>query len=133
MKPMMIGNAGRFAMMIGALAANSSVFAATITQTLDTGQLTTNVTNDPLTFSDFNSALGTLNSVTVTLGGNVERDLIFKNTSTSSGGTLSVINWTTSFSLVGPDGTFSFFFEQRDSELVRGGLQHTARQSDGGR
>ena len=105
MKPMVFGNTGRFVMVIGALAATSSVLAATITQTLDTGQLTTNVTNDPLTFNEFNSALGTLNSVTVTLGGNVERDLIFKNTSTSSGGTLSVTDWTTSFSLVGPDGT----------------------------
>ena len=76
--------------------------AATITQTFDTGQLTTNVVNDPITFADFNSSLGTLTSVVVTLGGSVERDLIFKNTSPNSGATISVIDWTTSFSLTGP-------------------------------
>jgi hypothetical protein len=77
--------------------------AATITQTFDTGQLTTNVVNDPITFADFNSSLGTLTSVVVSLGGSVERDLIFKNTGTSaSGATISVLDWTTRFSLTGP-------------------------------
>jgi hypothetical protein len=75
--------------------------AATITQTFDTGQLTTDVVNDPITFADFNSSLGTLTSVVVTLGGSVERDLIFKNTGPSPG-TISVIDWTTNFSLTGP-------------------------------
>lgn len=83
----------------------SAAQAATITQTIDTGQLTTNVVNDPLTFADFNPALGTLTSVVVTLGGNVERDLVFKNTSTSSGATINVTDWTAAFSLTGPDGT----------------------------
>jgi hypothetical protein len=86
------------------LAGMATAHAATITQTYDTGQLTTNVVNAPVSFADFNSALGTLNSVVVTLGGSVERDLIFKNTSTSSGGSISVLDWTTSFSLNGPSG-----------------------------
>jgi hypothetical protein len=87
---------------VTALAGMAAAQAATVTQTFDTGQLTTNVVNDPITFADFNSSLGTLNSVVVTLGGSVERDLIFKNTSPSSGGSISVSNWTTSFSLSGP-------------------------------
>ncbi len=86
-----------------ALAGMSAAQAATITQTFDTGQLTTDVTNDPITFADFNTALGTLTSVVVTLGGSVERDLIFKNTGPSSA-TINVTNWTTSFSLTGPSG-----------------------------
>lgn len=87
--------------LIVALAGVSAAQAATITQTVDTGQLTTDVTNDPITFADFNTSLGTLTSVVVTLGGSVERDLIFKNTGPSSA-TISVLNWTTSFSLTGP-------------------------------
>lgn len=92
---------GAFAALIAALAGMSASQAATITQTVDTGQLTTDVTNDPITFADFNTSLGTLTSVVVTLGGSVERDLIFKNTGPSSA-TISVTNWTTSFSLTGP-------------------------------
>jgi hypothetical protein len=86
---------------LSALAAMSAAHAATITQTVDTGQLTTNVVNDPITFADFNTSLGTLTSVVVTLGGSVERDLIFKNTG-PSGATINVTDWTTSFSLTGP-------------------------------
>jgi hypothetical protein len=86
-----------------ALAGMAAAQAATITQNFDTGQLTTNV-NDPVSFADFNSSLGTLTSVVVTLGGSVERDLIFKNTSPNSGATISVTDWTTSFSLTGPSG-----------------------------
>jgi opacity protein-like surface antigen len=69
---------------LSALTGMSAAHAATITQTFDTGQLTTNVVNDPITFADFNTSLGTLTSVVVTLGGSVERDLIFKNTSPNS-------------------------------------------------
>jgi hypothetical protein len=86
------------------LAGIATANAATITQTFDTGQLTTSVVNDSITFADFNSSLGTLNSVVVTLGGSVERDLIFKNTSPNSGASISVSDWTTSFSLTGPSG-----------------------------
>lgn len=89
--------------LVAALAAMSVAQAATITQTFDTGQLTTDVSNDPITFADFNTSLGTLTSVVVTLGGSVERDLIFKNTGPSSA-SISVIDWTTSFSLTGPSG-----------------------------
>jgi hypothetical protein len=91
-------------MGVAALAGMAAAQAATITQTFDTGQLTTSVVNDPITFADFNSSLGTLNSVVVTLGGSVERDLIFKNTSPNSGGSISVSNWSTSFNLNGPSG-----------------------------
>jgi hypothetical protein len=86
------------------LASVPAAQAATITQTFDTGLLTTNVVNDPINFADFNASLGTLNSVVVTLGGSVERDLIFKNTSPNSGATISVTDWTTSFNLTGPSG-----------------------------
>src|SRR5271166_3551430 len=95
----------RLSILLLALTGATAVHAATVSQTVDTGQLTTDVTNDPLVFNDFNSALGTLTSVTVSLGGNVERDLVFKNTSTSSGATLTVTDWSTSFTLTGPDGT----------------------------
>jgi hypothetical protein len=88
---------------VAALAGMAAAQAATITQNFDTGQLTTNV-SDPVSFADFNSSLGTLTSVVVTLGGTVERDLIFKNTSPNSGATISVTDWTTSFSLTGPSG-----------------------------
>jgi hypothetical protein len=89
---------------VSALTGMSAAHAATITQTFDTGQLTTNVVNDPITFADFNTSLGTLTSVVVTLGGSVERDLIFKNTSPNSGATISVTDWNTSFTLTGPSG-----------------------------
>jgi hypothetical protein len=82
----------------------SAAQAATISQTVDTGQLTTNVVNKPITFADFNSSLGTLNSVVVILGGSVERDLLFKNTSTSGSASISVLDWATSFNLTGPSG-----------------------------
>jgi hypothetical protein len=91
-------------MMVSALAGISAVQAATIIQTVDTGQLTTNVANDPISFADFNSSLGTLTGVVVTLGGSVERDLLFKNTSPNSGAAISVTDWTTGFSLTGPSG-----------------------------
>jgi hypothetical protein len=91
-------------LIVTVLASMSATHAATITQTFDTGLLTTNVVNDPISFADFNSSLGTLNSVVVTLGGSVERDLIFKNTSPNSGATISVTDWTTSFTLTGPSG-----------------------------
>jgi hypothetical protein len=84
-----------------ALAGMTAAQAASISQTVDTGQLTTNVVNKPITFADFNSSLGTLTSVVVTLGGSVERDLIFKNVG-PSGASISVLDWTTSFSLTGP-------------------------------
>ncbi len=89
-------------LMVAVPACMAAAQAATITQTFDTGQLTTNVVNDPITFADFNTSLGTLTSVVVTLGGSVERDLIFKNTSPNSGGTITVTGWTTSFTLTGP-------------------------------
>jgi hypothetical protein len=107
MKSTSSANRGRLVLPLAmvALAGVSAATAATITQTVTTGQLTTDVTNDALAFTDFNSSLGTLNSVVVTLGGNIERDLFFKNTSTSSPATISVTDWTTSFGLTGPDGT----------------------------
>lgn len=89
-------------LMVAVPACMAAAQAATVTQTFDTGQLTTNVINDPITFADFNTSLGTLTSVVVTLGGSVERDLIFKNTSPNSGGTITVTDWTTSFALTGP-------------------------------
>jgi hypothetical protein len=91
-------------LMVTALAGMTAAQATMISQTVDTGQLTTNVVNKPITFADFNSSLGTLNSVVVILGGSVERDLLFKNTSTSGGASISVLDWTTSFSLTGPSG-----------------------------
>jgi hypothetical protein len=90
--------------VFAAAMATSPVQAATITQTIDTGQLTTNVNNLALTFNDFNTSLGTLNSVVVILGGNVERDILGIATGPSPM-TISVSDWTTTFSLTGPDGT----------------------------
>jgi hypothetical protein len=90
--------------IVAAIATMPAAQAAIITQTVDTGQLTTNVVNRPISFADFNSSLGTLTSVVVTLGGSVERDLFFKNTSPNSGATISVNDWSTSFTLTGPSG-----------------------------
>jgi hypothetical protein len=80
--------------------------ADTIVQTWDTGQNQTDV-DLTHTFNQFDPSLGTLTGVMITLSGTTERDILFQNLSPSSGATLVVAagNWTTQYSLTGPDGT----------------------------
>lgn len=79
--------------------------AATLTQQWDTGLNTTNFSMNH-TFSQFDTSLGTLNSVTITLNGLVERDILFQNLSPNSGASLTVAAgaWSSQLNLTGPDG-----------------------------
>jgi hypothetical protein len=79
-------------------------FADAVTQTWDTGLNQTDVMLSHM-FADFNTSLGTLNSVVITMNGSVERDIAFQSTGTSSGSSLSVAAgaWSSTLSLSGPD------------------------------
>jgi hypothetical protein len=79
--------------------------AATLTQQWDTGLNTTDFSMNH-TFAQFDTSLGTLNSVTITLNGSVERDILFQNLSPNSGANLTVAAgaWSSQLNLTGPDG-----------------------------
>jgi hypothetical protein len=80
--------------------------AASIVQDWDTGLNTTDFSAS-YNFAQFDPTLGTLDSVVITLNASTERDILFQNTSPSSGATLHVAAnaWSSVMTLTGPDGT----------------------------